>query len=509
MKTMEACADDPFMGESSLDEALRNSKITSQSEVLARLLNRENLFISGMAGTGKTTVINRFIELIDAEYGGNFNIAVTASTGIAATLIGGKTIHSWSGMGISTDPFDPRKTPAEPSISRNRETFKSTDVLIIDEISMLPAYLWTKLDEILKHFRKNDEPFGGVQIVAIGDFMQLPPVSKGSDDDLDTRFVIETKSWKLADFGYCYLDKSHRAADIRLKRLLVEIGSNNVSSETRKQLKECYDAVEQPDKVYTTLYTTNRDVDSYNQQMLDAEEGRSVEYHMIPTIVKMSDFEKLKKKTKIPDYVELKVGAIVMLTKNLDMDGLYLANGSLGRVVSLGVDSVGVKFNSHPNPVAVYYTTVEDFESKPVTTMKDGNETTVNVKKTIAGISFLPLKLAYAITVHKSQGQTFDGVRCDLSKCFADGLGYVALSRVRSLDDLIIDNMSERALKVSDKSRNITRFVKHRAVLSREQFVEERSLYEGLLTDPKAREKIWDISESGVQRSLKNGRRNW
>jgi ATP-dependent exoDNAse (exonuclease V) alpha subunit len=144
---------DPYIGYDSIEDALKDYKCTTQAEVLARLFSRDNVFISGPAGSGKTTIVNRFIETIDAEYNGKFEVAVTASTGIAASLIGGQTIHSWAGMGIDTAPFDSKKIP--PQMWSRKNALKYVDVLIIDEISMLPAYLFDKLDAILKHFRRN------------------------------------------------------------------------------------------------------------------------------------------------------------------------------------------------------------------------------------------------------------------------------------------------------------------------------------------------------------------
>lgn len=489
-ETLEALRADPFVGFESIDKAIEETRLTSQPEVLARLLKRENLFISGLAGSGKTHIINTFIKLLDAEYDGVFNVAVTASTGIAASLIGGQTIHSWAGLGISTTPFD--KDQIEPSMWSRYQNLRTADVLIIDEISMLPAHLFTKLDLALKHFRRSDEPFGGVQMVLIGDFLQLPPVAGKDSKEVDNRFAIQTETWKEANITYCFLDKSYRATDLRLKKMLLEISSGKVTDFSKALIANRCDSEKDPDITYTTLFTTNRNVDAYNQKELDANPSESKFFKVRRSFGDQKEVDKMIKRYNLPETLELKTGATVILTKNIMTDGGVLANGSLGKVEGFMNGIPVVRFNTGYTkliPHAIYETT------NKVETIYKGKKHVIH--EVIAQISQIPLKLGYAITVHKSQGQTFDGVELDLSKVFQDGLGYVALSRVRSADHLVITGFNEKAYRVSDLSRKITVYVKRQALKSRKEFLADKDTYEMLLTSELYRAMYWNVDEAG------------
>ena len=487
LKAFEA---DPYLGFKSLDDAFAECRFASQPEVLARLLKRENVFISGLAGSGKTTVINRFTELIDAEYEGVFNVAVTASTGIAATLIGGTTLHSWAGLGISKEPFNPKEI--SPHMWGRSANLRNVDVLIIDEVSMLPAYLFTKLEAALRYFRRNEEPFGGVQIVAIGDFLQLPPVVRNGDEDVDNRYIIETDAWKQAKFNYCFLDKSYRAKDDNLKKMLTEIATGRVSSHTRDIIEDRKNKSKNNSSVYTTLFTTNANVEKYNQTTLAENPEVSHFFKIDATVGSPKDIETTIKKYSLSETLEFKKGATVILTKNIQTGRGLIANGSLGVIESFAPGNVPiVRLNhggTHLIPRAPY-------------SLTEKVEVTVGKKKVVyeeikATVHQIPLKLGYAITVHKSQGQTFDGVVLDLSKCFLPGLGYVALSRVRAVDDLIITGFSDKAFDVSEKSMKITVFVKKKSLVSRRKFLEEKEIYEMLLTSNLYRAKYWDRDQA-------------
>lgn len=491
---LEVIYKDPFMGFDSIDEALQECKFSSQAEVLARLFNRENLFISGLAGSGKTTVINRFVEHLDAEFNGNYSVAITASTGIAATLIGGRTIHSWAGLGISTDPFNPKSI--DPSMLNAMGRIKGTDVLIIDEISMLPAHLFVKLDEVLRYFRNNDDPFGGIHLVMLGDFLQLPPVSRQGEEHIDTRFAIETDSWKEAGVGYCFLDKTHRATDPRLRRILAEIAMDRVSPRTKQLINSRIGVQPDPNKAYTTLYTTNANVDKFNLERFNAnpnpEKKLRTKIHGIT-----AEAQTLMKQNAIPEVLKLKRDDIVMMTKNVTVALGYIANGSIGKIVGFGDGIPIVSFNNgittsvSPVIVAAKYQKVKRV---------DENGKKFTTEEQIAAVEQVPLKLAYAITVHKSQGQSLDGVIADLSKCFQPGLGYVALSRVRSVDDLVITGFKNNAYRVDEKSIKISRFVKQKALFARREFLEKKDVYESLLVDELARYAMWPDDEGNEGR---------
>lgn len=485
---------DPLIGYSSYDEALKEYRFNPQAEVLARLLNRENVFISGPAGSGKSTIINRFREYIDGQFDGDFEIALTASTGIAATLIGGMTIHSWAGLGVDSEPFDPKNVT--PLMMSKIPQMRMADVLIIDEISMLPAHLFTKLDAVLKWARKSDKPFGGVQLILTGDFLQLPPVSR-PDDTVDTGFAIQSEAWKHAGIVCCYMDKTHRAADPELKYLLAAIASgkarkigkvHEIISRRRGTRELC-----SPDKAYTTLFTTNRNVDKFNEEELAKNKNLPVISKAVSTGT-AKDVEKLYKMYSIPEQFVYKVGATVMVTANY-RDGLgeLVANGSLGVVISVIGKSPRIRFNDGKTRIVEpkeYSLTKKVPYKHPVT----GQESTVEYP--VATVHQLPLRLGYAITVHRSQGQTLDGVICDLSKVFTSGLGYVALSRVRNINDLIITGWTERALDIDPLSRKISNYVKRAAQKTRENFIENQELYLPLLSSDQVRELEWDAKQA-------------
>lgn len=484
---LEELYEDPFVGYTSLQDAIADSKITSQAEVLARLLKKESLFISGLPGAGKTTIINRFVELIKNEYENSYNVAVTASTGIAGALIGGETIHRWAGLGISTDPFNPKEIPYQ--MKSKEWVIKKTDVLIIDEISMLPAYLFTKLDALLKHFRKSDKPFGGVQLVLIGDFLQLPPVTNKSSEDLDCRFAIETEAWKNGNIGYAYLDKTHRAVDSRLKQILIEMSNDKLSEKSRALIQSRIDQPKQANTAYTVLFTTNKVIDKYNNEQLEANPSKKVTFKTRSKFGITKDCERVVKMYGLQEEIHLKVGATVMLTSNILYNGAQVANGSIGVVTSISNGFPSVKFNNGTRMAVakkVYELTEKEEKYDPVTQKK------YSFDRTVAQVEQLPLKLAYAITVHKSQGQSFDGVILDLSKIFQSGLGYVALSRVRSLDDLIITGISDKALLVSPKSKKINTYVKKKAFLARRAAVEDLDVLDSLLSNELYRGMYWD-----------------
>lgn len=521
-ETLQNLTNDPYIGYDSLQDALADARCTTQAEVMARLLNRENLFISGPAGSGKTTIIKRFLKFLDAQFDGVFEVAVTASTGIAATLIEGRTIHSWSGLGIDDSDFDRNKI--SPQMFQAWDRIKYVDVLIIDEVSMMPGYLFTKLDKFMQHVRKNKAPFGGVQVVLLGDFMQLPPVSRKEavDRGIDTGFAFNTESWKEADITHCYMDKVHRATDSRLKEALTRIANDKVTEATREVIEgrifshREIEALDKPGgKVYTRLFTTNRNVDRYNEEELAKNPNRPVRLRA-ETFGSKKDVQNLMKSRTVPEMITLKVGAKIIITSNItDMEGNNIAaNGSLGEIVDFArvTKNPIIRFNdgSEHEIERMDYTQVK--EVKNSYQVPDPKNSSKNITKhfttqeVVATVRQYPMKLGYAITVHKSQGQTFDGVVVDLSRTFQAGLGYVALSRVRSLDDLVISGFHRKAYQVDKESLKISRMVKRAALNARKEFEDAEMLeyYSTLLKgDQFALFELWNPSTSGTARRPK------
>ncbi len=396
----------------------------TQDQAYDILTMGHNVFLTGAAGTGKTYLINRFIRHA-REHG--ITIAVTASTGIAATHIGGMTIHSWSGMGIRDTLTD---EDIDVIVSREylAKRFAKTNILIIDEISMLSGVFLANLDRLLRSTRFSQEPFGGIQVVLVGDFFQLPPVSRGSD----VEFAFEHPSWRTYRLAICVLDVQYRQWEDPLLTILNEIRSGDMSQESFSLLDRRNIPVDTED--HTELFTRNISVDTYNTQRLNAIHDDTFVFEMQSKWAEKL-VEALKKWCLAPETLILKKWARVMFVKN-NFEAWYV-NGSIGHVVG-------------------------KYESLPIVELTDGTriiadhmdwsiEENGKVKATILQI---PLRLAWAITVHKSQGMTLDTAVMDLSDAFVRGQWYVALSRVRSLGGLILRGYNPIALQIDSRVRD-------------------------------------------------------
>ena len=403
-----------------------------QKTALKILHSGENVFITGQAGSGKTFLLNKFIN--EARKKGK-TVAVTATTGLAATHLNGTTIHSWSGMGVAN------------SISGNfyskirkprRENICETDILIIDEISMLHDYRLDMVNAILKKIRKNNSPFGGIQLVMSGDFFQLPPVNR-YDDEFKGGFVTESVAWRQAGLKFCYLNEQHRQADEELSAILTAMRTNNLKRDQVQTLLNRIDAEAPSNEIVTKLYTTNRDVDIINKKELAKIKGKSYFYSQETEGTKHY-VEVLRRAILAAPILELKKGAHVMSIKN-SPDGKYV-NGSLGEVVDFKYGDPVVKFNNG-NTVRI----------------KTSEWNLADGEIVLASIEQVPLKLAWAITVHKSQGMTLDGAEIDLSRAFVEGMGYVALSRVKNLHSLYLKGLNKMAITVSSEAIEIDKML--------------------------------------------------
>lgn len=393
-----------------------------QELALAILLSGRSALLTGAAGTGKTHLLNTFIA--QARKRGK-KVSVTATTGLAATHLGGNTIHSWSGIGVSDHL--PNNFFERLSKTR-RDVISKTDVLIIDEISMLHDFRLDMIDKVLRTVRENDQPFGGIQLVMSGDFFQLPPVNRPNEQG--GGFVVYSDAWQELRPAVLYLERQYRQNDEQLLEILTALRTGDV----RRRHVEALLArtkIEPPDGDITELHTVNVDVDDINIQKLAELPGEERSYQQTTTGSKIY-VENLQRSVLAPENLVIKLGALVMAVKNSPQK-LY-ANGSIGTVVDF-------------EPLTEY-PVVEFRDGRRVTMVPDVWELRDGERKR-ASISQVPLRLAWAITVHKSQGMTLDVAKIDLRKAFVEGMGYVALSRVRDLDNLYLYGINRRALEVS------------------------------------------------------------
>ncbi|HSX32112.1 MAG TPA: HRDC domain-containing protein [Candidatus Saccharimonadales bacterium] len=402
----------------------------TQDEALAILESGQSVLLTGAAGTGKTYVLNKFIKR--AKKRGK-SVAVTATTGLAATHLSGTTIHAWSGIGVH-DHID--KHMAAKMGNARKELIKKADILVIDEVSMLHDYRLDMVDEILRLTRGEEAPFGGMQVILCGDFFQLPPVNR--NEGRQGSFIISSEVWQKNVFGVCYLEKQYRQTDDQLYTdILNGIRAGVLTRSQLAALQARSGVSEDPFASQTRLLTVNVDVDTVNHQQLDKLDGDVHEYQM-ETHGGKSYVEQLMRSCLAPEVLRVKEGAHVMFIKNAQ-DRRY-ANGSLGMVIGF--------------EEATDYPIVELVNGKHVVARPDTWEL-MDGDKRRAQLSQLPLRLAWAITVHKSQGMTLDAARIDLSRAFVEGMGYVALSRVRSLRHLALDGLNGMALRVSPLAKQI------------------------------------------------------
>ena len=400
-----------------------------QDLALRILESGQSALLTGPAGSGKTYVLKEFIHR--AKSAGK-HVAVTATTGLAATHLNGTTIHAWSGIGI----HDTLHSKYHESLSKARQdTIKKANILVIDEISMLHDYRLDLVNQLVRRVRENDKPFGGMQVVLCGDFFQLPPVNRR--DSRAGGFVVNSTAWRELDPVICYLNEQHRQDDDKFLRILTALRSGEIEEGHVDALQQRFDATLADGSAVTELYTTNVDVDQINARELAAIPGDVHQYQM-NTTGKANYVESLKRSCLASEYLELKKGALVMCIRN-DQKGSYV-NGSLGTVVGFDHDTD--------------YPIVELKNGKTLIIQPETWELRDGETKR-ASLAQIPLRLAWAITVHKSQGMTLDAARIDLRRAFVEGMGYVALSRVRSLSTLSLAGLNSMALKVSPEAQAI------------------------------------------------------
>lgn len=387
------------------------------------MLSGQSVFLTGAPGAGKTYVLNEFIRRARRRAK---NVAVTASTGIAATHIGGTTIHSWSGLGIR-DKLTSYDRDWLLANDRLRKRYLATDILVVDEVSMLHGKRLDMVNEACKLLRGNDAPFGGLQVVLVGDLFQLPPVSRAAEL---VDFAHTSAAWAELNPKVCYLTEQHRQQGDRLLDVLEAMRRGEIEDWHQETLAERIGAKPNDDTPITRLYAHNVDVESINQRHLALLTSDTKTFTM-QTKGSATKVEQLVRSVLAPETLELKVGAEVMFVANNFAEGFV--NGSRGQVV---------EFEDGGMPLVRLIGSGRTIKVEPHswTLTEDG--------KKRAEVIQLPLRLAWAITIHKSQGMSLDAAEVDLGKTFTPGMGYVALSRVRSLDGVYLTGMNSMAMQM-------------------------------------------------------------
>ena len=445
----------------------------TQDQALKIMKTGVNVYLSGSAGSGKTYLLNQYIKWLREH---NVGVAVTASTGIAATHMGGMTIHGFSGIGIK-DKLTDYEVDELTQKSYLAKRFNETQVLIIDEVSMLHANTLDLVEQVARAFKRSELPFGGMQIILSGDFFQLPPISKRSnfmaDDNQDIEetkkdFVFYSDAWKKMNPAVCYLTEQHRQEDDLYTDILNNIREGNVCEENFVHIESRLNN-ELPKGVEPTkLYTHNVDVDTINLLELKKIVGPEKKFDMY-TKGRENLVQILKKSCLATDELRLKVGAKVMFVKN--NSELGYVNGTQGTVIDFALNG------------------------SPVVETVDGRQIEVPHEswaideegKVKAEISQYPIRLAWAITIHKSQGMSLDYAEIDLSKTFTYGMGYVALSRLKTLDGVRLVGFSPSSLNMDPRVLELDEYLQIQSDENTELFgklssIEHKKMVDGFIS---------------------------
>ncbi len=412
-----------------------------QSDALSILQTGANVFLTGEPGSGKTHTVNAYVKWLREHA---IEPSICASTGIAATHIGGQTLHSWSGIGIRRD-LDAYELDRIAQSKNVAARVGSARVLIIDEVSMLSSNVLSMVDAVCREVRRSQEPFGDLQVILVGDFFQLPPVVSSDDAPLkggmfqkvggkQASFAFDSPAWGAMNPVVCYLSEQHRQEDVVFLEFLTAVRRGTVVESHKVLLRTRYSPT--PKAGITQLYAHNANVNAINDSELAKIEG-DMQIFAMTSQGPAKLVERLKQGCLSPETLSLKVDARAMFTKN-DVAMLRYANGTLCTVVGFEKETGYPIVKTNAGRII----TAEPDEWR----QEDGG-------RVLARIEQIPLRLAWAMTVHKSQGMSLDAAHMDLSQTFEYGQGYVALSRVRSLAGLSLAGLNARALEVHPEIR--------------------------------------------------------
>lgn len=397
----------------------RDAKLTKKQQLAYdAFLSGRNLFITGPGGTGKSYLIRYFLKSKSRHW----NIGFTSTTGISALLIGGRTIHSFLGLGLASGTIEEllKKIKRRPAIFTR---WRNLRCLVIDEVSMMHPDLFVKIDQLARKIRKRDEPFGGIQLILTGDFLQIRPVKSET-------FCFQTESWKSCNFEIFYLTENIRQEhDEIFQECLSRMRMGKIDDFVRDNLLTRenldYSALEiKP----TYLFSLKRKANAYNHKKFQklVKHLPTTDIHQFEHKLEILDnsietrLESILENLRVPKRLELAVGAQVVLLANIDTNN-GLANGSRGIVTRFDHKS--------RYPVVKFLNGAEVIIEPFIFEIEEMGET-------ILTITQIPLDLAYALTIHSAQGCTIDNAVINLSNVFEYGQAYVACSRVRNLKNL-------------------------------------------------------------------------
>ncbi len=382
-----------------------------QARALALLKGEDNVFLTGAAGTGKSWLITEFLKTKNKKF-----YPIVASTGTAALLVGGRTFHSYFGLGIMEGGRHATVARAEKN-GRLVTRIQQAQCIIIDEVSMLPGETLATAEQIARVLRDSDEPWGGLRVIAVGDFAQLPPVRRG-DDDQDWAFTHQV--WQRSLFTSAYLQTNVRTDEQELINILNKVRNGEIDH-------SLYTFFEQrkldPDQEFegTLLFAHRRNVDGYNKQQLAKIERKAWEFKTDYN-GEAAYITRLKRDCPLPEVLTLKEGALVMLRKNDTAFPYKYVNGTLG----------------HVHDISGHTLTLQLLNGKVIDLKKTEFSILDGHGKTRAAATNFPVTLAWASTIHKAQGASIDSLLVDLSRLWESGQAYVALSRARSIQGLHI-----------------------------------------------------------------------
>lgn len=381
---------------------------TPEDRFMAWATTRGNVFLTGQAGTGKSTLLRQFLDSTAMD------IAITAPTGIAALNIGGTTVHRWCGMQLGPEDGETFEAAAarlesHPAVNAARRRVQATDCLVIDEISMMAGRQLDFLNFWVKRLRESETPFGGMQVIFLGDFLQLPPVRTDQTKPYDWAFRSE--AWQEADFKTIKLEKVRRQNDLPFIEMLSGFRVGKMKPRDNQLLRSTLRM--NPRAEITRLMTHNVQVDKWNNYRLSEIESPLHVFEAETTGVEQAVAFAIKNMST-PQVLQLKVGAAVMFTAN-ESDQFY--NGQVGKLTGISGDTLEIESRGK-----TFYVGRKKWTFKALA---------VTVRQ-------YPIRLAYAMTIHRAQGLTLDAARIDIRAAREPGQAYVALSRVRTLDGIYL-----------------------------------------------------------------------